>query len=217
MNSTPLISVCIPAYNGAEFIAHTIQSVLNQSFVDFELIVSDDRSSDDTVSIIKAFSDRRIKLIENAENLGLGGNWNRVLSLGLGKYVKLLCEDDLLHPQCLERQLQVLEHPVNKGVVLTLCARNVINERSQVILKPRRPRITGVVKGSKLITGSIRAGTNLIGEPAVGLFRREAMRKNEMCDPDNAFLSDLGLWSELLKWGDAFVDPACLEAFASPG
>jgi glycosyltransferase involved in cell wall biosynthesis len=213
MDSAPLISICIPAYNGANFIRATIQSVLNQSFTKFELVVSDDRSLDGTLAVVRGFKDPRIRLIENDKNLGLGGNWNRVLSSVLGKYVKLLCDDDLLHPRCLEKQVGILEAPGNQPAVLTVCNRNVINHRNEVVLKKRRPLASGLVGGRKLICRSIRRGTNLIGEPAVGLFRRDALKKKEMVDPRNPFLSDLSLWSELLRTGDAFVDPECLASF----
>jgi glycosyltransferase involved in cell wall biosynthesis len=213
MSSQPLVSVCVPSYNGAEFIGQTLQSVLDQSFADFELLVVDDLSSDDTVSIVRRFTDPRIKLIRNQSNLGLGGNWNHALSLKLGKYVKLLCEDDLLHPSCLARQVRVLESPGNEGVVLAICNREVINHRNEVVLKKRSPIAPGVVCGRELVRKSIRRGTNIIGEPAVGLFRGDALIKEEVCDPTNPFLSDLGLWAELLRHGDAFFDQEYLASF----
>lgn len=213
MNSRPLVSVCVPSYNGAEFIGETVQSVLNQSFVDFELIINDDDSSDNTLSIVKAFGDPRIRITRNDANLGMGRNWNRVLSSIMGKYVKLLCEDDLLHPRCLERQVRILEDPCNSQAILTICSRNVINHRNEVVLRRKPPIPSGIVGGRELIRRSIRTGTNLIGEPAVGMFRREAIRKEELVDPSNPFLSDLSLWAELLRAGDAFVDPECLASF----
>ena len=213
MSSQPFLSVCIPCYNGAPFIGGTIESVLNQSFKNFELVIADDHSSDETVSIVRLFRDPRIRLVQNEVNLGMGGNWNHVLSLGIGKYVKLLCEDDILRPGCLERQVSILENANNAQVVLTLCNRNVINHRNEVVLKKRRPIASGIVSGRELIRKSVRMGTNLIGEPAVGLFRRDAMRKKELCDPANPYLSDLSLWAELLRAGDAFIDPECLASF----
>lgn len=214
MSSRPLVSVCIPSYNGAAFIGQTIQSVLNQTFTNFELIVCDDFSNDETVSVVKGFHDARIRVVQNERNLGLAGNWNKILSLELGKYVKLLCEDDLLHPDCLSRQVQVLENSAYSGVVLTFCDRDVINDRDEVVLASRkRGKSPGLRDGVELIRASIRVGTNLIGEPVVALFRREAIKSSVMCNPANAFLSDLNLWAELLRSGDAFFDPTCLASF----
>src|SRR5258708_29446213 len=111
MSSQPSVSVCIPCYNGELFIGRTIESVLQQTFTDFELVLVDDNSTDATVAVIEKFADPRIRLVRNPVNLGMGANSNRALSLGLGRYVKLLCEDDVLHPRCLERPVAVLEDP----------------------------------------------------------------------------------------------------------
>jgi glycosyltransferase involved in cell wall biosynthesis len=218
VSQQPLISVCIPCYNGAEFLGHTLESVLVQTFTDFELVVADDKSTDDTVSVIKGFTDRRIKFTENGCNLGMGLNWNQVLSRSVGKYVKLLCEDDVLHPECLARQAEILQNPANSGVVLAVCNRKVINAEDKVILSRGIPFRSGLVSGAKLIRKSVRWGSNLIGEPAVAMFRRKALEPTTSCDVSNPYLSDLSLWAQLLKHGDAFLDDQYLAAFRiSPG
>ncbi|HZR18225.1 MAG TPA: glycosyltransferase family 2 protein [Verrucomicrobiae bacterium] len=217
MSSQPLVSVCIPCYNGAPFIARTVESVLNQTFTNFELVLADDKSTDETLAVIETFTDPRMKVVRNPANLGMGNNWNHVLSLGVGKYVKLLCEDDLLHPSCLEHQVSILEDSRNSAVVLTVCNRNIVNSRGQIVLGPRHSLQPGVSTGRQLIKKCLRAGSNIIGEPAVGLFRREAMTKREMCDPCNPYLSDLSLWAEILRRGDAFVDSEVLASFRVSG
>src|SRR6267154_4200111 len=96
MSSGPLISICIPAYNNEHFIGSTLESVLHQTCSNFEIIVTDDHSTDRTISVVKKFGDRRIRLVENQANLGIAGNWNKALSLATGKYVKVMGADDLL-------------------------------------------------------------------------------------------------------------------------
>ena len=209
----PLISVCIPCYNGAEFLGRTLAGVLGQTFADFEVVLADDRSTDETISVISRFTDPRIRLIRNERNLGLGLNWSNVLSQSVGKYVKLLCEDDLLHPECLARQLAILESPSNSRVALAVCNRKVINSQDEVILSGRLGFPSGLVSGPSLIRKSVRWGSNLIGEPAVGLFRRQALERITMWDASNSYLCDLALWAELLKHGDAFLDDNQLAAF----
>lgn len=213
MHSQPRISVCIPSYNSEEFIAATLESVLSQTFTDFEVVIADDKSSDHTISIIKSFNDPRIRLTENEQNLGLGENWNKVLSCARGEYVKLLGDDDVLYPECLSRQIAVLEHPANASVILTVCNRNVINARNEVVMRRRFPFGPGLVSGRKLIRNSIRWGSNLIGEPVAGLFRRRQLNQVATCDPSNPYVIDLALWAELLKHGDAFIDADYLAAF----
>jgi glycosyltransferase involved in cell wall biosynthesis len=213
MGSQPLISVCLPAYNNEGFIAPTLESVLSQTWSDFEIIVTDDKSSDRTVAVVEKFADPRVRLLRNEVNLGMGGNWNKALSCARGKYVKLLCGDDVLYPECLQRQVEVLEAPSNQDVALALCGSNVISEDDRVVLRRKCHFGPGRVAGRQLILGCVRWGTNLIGEPAVGLFRRELAGKSGGFDGSNPYLIDLAFWAELLKRGDAFIDPSRLAAF----
>lgn len=191
----------------------TLQSVLRQEFKDFEVVIVDDASSDRTIAILENFDDPRIRLSKNERNLGMGENWNKVVSRARGKYVKLLCGDDLLHPHCLERQVSALESAANSKAVLAICGREVINSRGNVVLRRKLPFRSGLVAGKEMVQNSVRWGSNLIGEPAVGLFRREILAKNVTYDPSNPYLIDLGFWAELLRYGDAFVDRDCLASF----
>ena len=208
-----MVSVCVPSYNGAAFIRQTIHSVLEQSFTNFELVVVDDKSTDETISIVRGISDPRLRVIESSMNLGLGANWNKALASVLGKYVKLLCQDDVLHSDCLERQVAILEHVRHEGIVLAVCNRNVINSSGRVVVKPRRVLRRGVLNGRHLIQACVRHGQNFIGEPVVGLFRRDALTLKEVCDPANPYMSDVSLWAEVLRHGDAWFDPCCMASF----
>lgn len=212
----PLTSICVPAYNSARFIGATLESILAQTYADFEIIITDDRSTDDTVSVVKRFSDSRIRLIENEVNLGIGGNWNKALSHAKGKYVKLMGGDDLIYPECIQRQVEQLEAPANAGAVLAICNSDVINISGKVVIRRNRLK-HGLAKGQQLIRDCVRWGTNLIGEPVVGLFRREVLARSGMYDASNPYWLDLIFWAELLKHGDAFLDSNRLAAFRISG
>lgn len=101
----PKVSVGIPVYNGGKFIADTIESVLNQTFQDFELIISDNASTDATEEICRAYATQHecIRYYRNTVNLGLSRNFNRVFQLAKGEYVKLMAADDLCAPEFLEQ------------------------------------------------------------------------------------------------------------------
>src|SRR6185436_1837830 len=90
----PVVSVGVPTYRGAAFVGQAIESVLNQTFRDFELIIVDDASLDETASIIGRYHDPRIRFFRNPHNLGPEGNWNRCLDEATGRYFKLLPQDD---------------------------------------------------------------------------------------------------------------------------
>jgi glycosyltransferase involved in cell wall biosynthesis len=111
MKEQPLISVLTTAYNREQFIAECIESVLASTYTNFELIIVDDRSSDNTVNIARSFEkkDKRIKVYENERNLGDYQNRNKAASYAKGKYLKYVDSDDTLNPDGLEyivKQLQ---------------------------------------------------------------------------------------------------------------
>jgi GT2 family glycosyltransferase len=115
--STIHASVCIPTYNGAEFIAEAIQSVLTQSFTDFELLVVDDHSSDNTLDIVRSFADSRLSIHQNEKRLGIPRNWNHCLALAQGEYVCLFHQDDVMMPENLERKIKILAADVSINFV----------------------------------------------------------------------------------------------------
>jgi hypothetical protein len=106
----------------------------------------------------------------------------------MGKYVKLLCEDDLRNPNCLARQVAVLEGAANSRALLAICDRIVINRRDEVVLNRKLRQPAGLNDGSDLIRKSIRSGTNYIGEPAVGLFKQGALFPLAEFDSANPYL-----------------------------
>jgi glycosyltransferase involved in cell wall biosynthesis len=205
MNGIPLVSICIPAYNSAKFIGSTITSILNQTFREFEIIITDDCSTDYTVNVVRSFSDPRIYCIVNEHRLGIGRNWNKAISLAKGKYVKLVCGDDILYPDCLSEQLKILEDPGYNDIVLVTGSKHVIDEQDNIIMTKRFTGRTGRWNGPKVIHRSIRFGTNILGEPAGGLFRREVMKSSGLFDDSNIYLIDLDFWSRILLHGDIFI------------
>jgi glycosyltransferase involved in cell wall biosynthesis len=210
-SSVPLISVCIPAYNNEAFIGAAIESVLNQTFADFELVVVDDRSTDETLERIRAFRDPRIRIVENERNLGHEGNWNKALREGRGRFVKILPGDDLLRPRCLERQLAAFEDPAAEMVALVACTRDIIDAKGRKIMRRRYPGAGGPIPGLEAVRRCVRAGTNLIGEPAAVLMRAGLISRAGAFDGTNLYVIDLDFWARLLLQGSLFVihEPHC--------
>ena len=103
----PLISICVPVYNGVTTLEQTIRSILQQTESDFEILIQDNQSTDETPALIERLAslDARIFQAANATNLGMVGNWNTVMSRARGTFVMLLSADDLLTPRFLERAL----------------------------------------------------------------------------------------------------------------
>lgn len=109
LSSTPLVTLGIPAYNAEKFIGWAIKSVLNQTFKDFELIITDDGSTDRTVEIAKSFKDDRIIVISDGENHGISYRLNQQIDLARGKYFARMDADDIMFPDRIDNQIKYME------------------------------------------------------------------------------------------------------------
>jgi glycosyltransferase involved in cell wall biosynthesis len=107
--SGPTFTICLPAYNAALVIGDTIRSVLAQTWQDFEVVVVDDCSTDDTERAVRSFGDDRIRYYRNSANLGLPGNLTKCAELARGEYLYLLGNDDILSPVALDRTKAAFE------------------------------------------------------------------------------------------------------------
>lgn len=208
----PTVSVCIPAYNAARFIDEAVRSVLEQTFDDFELVVVDDASGDGTVERIEAYRDNRIRIFRNPENIGAAANWNRAVGLARGRFVKILCSDDVLRPGALSRQVKILEaHP---GVALAAGRRDIVDETGRVLIRGRGlGRLRGVVPGHEALKATVRSGTNLFGEPACVLLRREFMARCGAFSASRQYMIDLDYWCRMLRFGPLFAQEETVAAF----
>lgn len=212
--SPSLVSVCIPTYRGATFLAATIDSVLRQSYPHFELWIIDDNSPDNTQEVVSSFSDPRIKYIRNTQNLGPEGNWNKCFELAQGKYFKLLPHDDLLALNCLEAQVAILEEDSAGEIALVFGSREIIDPEGRVIMTRGLPGAKpGRIKSPALIKRTIRSGANLIGEPGNGLFRRSLVANTGLYDAKYPYLVDLDYWFRILMHGDAFYTATRTSSF----
>jgi glycosyltransferase involved in cell wall biosynthesis len=205
----PRISVLIPTYNYACFLAEAVESVLMQDFQDFELLIVDDCSSDNTSQVVKPFCDRdaRVHFSVNSTNLGMVNNWNHCLKRARGEYVKFLFGDDKLSdPQALGKLITLLRN--NPSAVLAASARTILDEKSRVtdIWRPLRE---GCHNGRSIIAACLTGCENLIGEPSAVLFRNKDGHRGF----DSQFLQivDIEMWFHLLENGNlAYTrEPLC--------
>jgi len=217
--SAPLVSVCIPAYKGAVHLPATIDSVLGQTLGDFELIVIDDHSPDATAEVVSQFKDPRIRCLRNPSNLGPEGNWNRCLREARGRYFKLLPQDDLLYPDTLRRQVDVLDVDKDESIAIVFGARNIIDADGRVLMRRGYRRAgDGVVRSRDLLRWCVRLGGNLIGEPGGVLLRKSLADRVGGFSARFPYVIDLEYWSRLLAHGAGYYLADPVVAFrVSPG
>ena len=119
MADTPILSVLMPVFNSERFVAEAIESILKQTFKDFELLILDDASTDNCLEIIEDFKrkDSRIKVFQNEKNLGVVESRNKLINLSKGKYIAWLDSDDIALPNRFEKQIKFLEDHPEIGMV----------------------------------------------------------------------------------------------------
>ena len=125
------VSICIPTYNRAASLAKTIRAMLDQTFSDWEMIVCDDASVDDTQAVVRSFKDDRIRYLHNQENVGLYANWNRCLKESRGEYVSIYHDHDTYLPTIVEKSVALLEKYPSASFVHT--ASLVIDKQDNAI------------------------------------------------------------------------------------
>ncbi|ARU50510.1 glycosyl transferase [Cellulosimicrobium cellulans] len=210
---SPRVSVVVPAYNNGDYIAATMRSVLDQTFDDFELVVADHSSTDDTWEQLQAFADDpRVRLVRTEAGGGARRNWNRVSELARGELIKLVCGDDLVHPTMLARQVAAID-AAGPGAVLVASQRDLVDARGDVFVRARGlGDLDGVVDGAEALRATVRSGTNLFGEPACVLMRTDALRRAGWWQ-DLRYYIDAGSYAHVMVQGQVVALRESLASF----
>jgi len=136
----PLVSVIIPAYNNAEYLGDAIESVLQQTYSNLELIIVNDASPDDTVRVIRGYDDSRIRYIVHEHNKGLSAARNTGIQAAMGEFIALLDGDDYFHPEKLRLHMEFMEK--NSDIGATYNARFELSHSAKTIRAIWRPPLT---------------------------------------------------------------------------
>lgn len=192
----PAVSVCIPVFNGAAFIHECIQSVLSQSFEDFELLIVDNASTDNTIEICSAFSDARIRIHYGTLNIGAHGNFKKCFELACGELVILLPCDDLLEPGCLAALASPLLAKPQAG--LAFGRTRVINSAGDTLSEPCFAE-SGFLNPEQAL-GFIVTNFNPVQHPLVrrsSYFQQGGFQKKYGC------FFDIQLWIKIACYSEA--------------
>jgi glycosyltransferase involved in cell wall biosynthesis len=177
----PSVSICLPVLNGERYLEKAIESAVAQTFTDFELLIADDGSSDSSWEIASRYAqqDKRIVAWKNEKTFGLFGNYNLCSSRASGRYIKFFAQDDIFHPNLVQRLFNVMEE--NPSVSLVASARcpidangkpvQLITEADKRCAKPFMQ--DAVLNSSNAISSILREGINWLGEPSSQMFRAE--------------------------------------------
>lgn len=201
-NNLPLVSVCIPAYNNADYISETIDCILNQTYKNIELVICEDHSTDKTVEVIQSYSDPRVKLFLNEKNLGMSGNWNNCLNHCTGEFIKLICADDMLANDALEKEVMALiNHP---SAVMSESDTQFRDLQGNTKGSYTRYKKSGLVDG-KVIARAGLFSRNLFGAPLNNTFRRSVLEQVHGFDPSFKYILDYDFWVSVACLGDVYI------------
>lgn len=206
------VSICIPCYNEEKYIRETIDSVLAQTYKNFTLHVVDNNSTDKTLEIVRSIKDKRIRIHKNKRNIGMFGNMNRCLGIAKTGYLKILCADDVLMNQCLQKQVEALN--THSHVVMTYNKNSIINAKGKKLFTRTAFSSNTKIDGHLLIKKILTSGRNPIGEPSTILFKAEVAAKHMLLFKTSfLYVGDLDMWINILRYGDAYYINETLNSF----
>jgi glycosyltransferase involved in cell wall biosynthesis len=220
----PLVSVCIPTYNGQAFLRKCLDSVLAQTFPDFEILVIDDQSRDDTMNILVEYKkrDRRIRVERNPRNLGLARNWNRCVEMARGDWIKFVFQDDIIAPTSLNEMIAAAD----SSAEMVVCRRDIIFDETTEYLRGSYLKYLDKISLENIFRGKDHIpsdefcdavidhlGLNFIGEPTCTLLNRSLFYRFGMFNPHLIQICDLEFWIRVaVNVGLAYV-PETLATF----
>jgi glycosyltransferase involved in cell wall biosynthesis len=216
----PEVSVCMPIFNGERFLREAIESVLGQNWADFELIIVDDASTDDSLNVASSFKDPRLRLYRNEVTAGMPGNWNVALSRVTGRYVKFLFQDDILYLDCISTMVAALKRHETTGFVFS---RRDIEELDGLRAEWFYPHLKDLqsplrgsrhlqpfIQGMQFLEECVRSGGlyfNYVAEPSFVMFDAKLIQRVGYFSDNLRQNADYEYWLRLMMVSDAcFID-----------
>jgi len=199
----PLVSICLPTYNGSARIGEALESALAQTYEPVEIVVCDNASTDDTLAVVRSFADRRIRVERGGRNVGLAGNHNRCVLTARGQLIKFLHDDDVLFPNCVQRMVDLFRSSDRLGLVFS--------PRDVLLAAPDRTDVQSrdwVARYGTLHDGFARLdpvndGPSLVGQ-YLSRFMADGFRENWFGEPSvvmvkRACFDSVGFFNERLR------------------
>jgi len=179
----------MPVYNGEKYLKEAIESILSQSYTDFEFLIINDGSTDNSVKIIKSFSDNRIHLIDNEKNLGQPESYNKGINLACGEYIAIMHSDDFSLPDRIKKQVEFMDANPSIGISGTW-VKIVQNDMSEICKLPIDPDLVKIHLLSYCP----------LFHPSVIMRKKLLTRNNLFYDPSYNSAEDYELWVRASKY-----------------
>lgn len=195
---SPKVTVLMSIYNGQKYLRQAINSILGQTFKDFEFLIINDGSTDRSVEIVQSYKDSRIRLVHNDQNIGLTKSLNRGLELAQGEYTARMDVDDVSLPKRLEKQAQYLD--TNPEVCVIGCWWRAIDDNDAFLSCVHLP-----VHSYECAFMMFEKGEQPVGHPCV-MYRTAEIRRLGGYNPEYCVTQDAELWFRVNAYGHSFAN-----------
>ena len=205
------ILVFVPTYNSEKYLRQCLDSVLQQTFQDWQCVISDDSSSDKSVEIAREYEkmDSRFKVLTHDKNVGAANNWNRAKENNNSFATKILCADDYLLKDALKEQLNILQR---NQTAIVFSERDIVFPSGKK-LHPRLPKYASNISFNDAFKFYIHLGRNIFGEPVTALFRTDLFVKSEGFYPKFEYSLDTSGYMAIARGQDVTFDSSVVGAF----
>jgi glycosyltransferase involved in cell wall biosynthesis len=214
--SDPLVSIVIPVFNGLPYLREAYASVLAQTYRTVEVVLVDGGSTDGSDAWMRTLGENEpFPVVTDFLPPGTtaAANWTRATELGTGDFIKLLCQDDVLYPDAIAKQVQLLL--ALPSTTMAVGQRDIISASGKVVYRNRgcAGLRDGEMKGSAALRVAYEKAINVFGEPVAVLFRGGAIRANLPWTDTHPFMLDLEMYTRVLSDSDVAVERGAVGAF----
>lgn len=204
----PLVTIAIPTFNRASWLRDCVVAALAQSYKNFEIVVSDNASTDETGEMLREFHDPRLRVVRQERNIGLIPNWNACLAEAKGDYIVFVSDDDRVAPWLLERCIALLRLDPQIPIVIALSDVHFVAE-AQTWRAPPSPTLrAGICDGADILHEFLK--DRISATMCSIVFRTNRLRARGGLSVDLPYAGDMASWAPLLLEGKAgFINESC--------
>lgn len=209
----PLVSVVVPVFNGMPHLVPLTESILAQTYENLEIVFSEGGGSDESIDYLNTLDDPRVRVVHQPKGTSAAGNWTAVTNEAKGEFTKLVCQDDLLMPDAIAKQVQDLQ--VDPSAVMAIAQRDIVDAKGNTLYRNRG--LSGLkgtrLQGADVIKAAYLLGGNPIGEPLAVLFRTESLKAAMPWRDDNPLMLDLNTYAAVAPSGNVAIRHESIGAF----
>ena len=215
MTVPPPVSIVVPVFNGMPHLVDLTKSLLAQTYAHLEIVFTEGGGTDGSADYLASITDPRVRLLHMPKGTSAAENWTAATMAATGEFTKLICQDDLITPDAIAKQVEDLQrHP---DAVMAIAKRDIVDAKGNVQFTGRGlaglPKRQTTIPGEALIRTCYLQGTNVIGEPLAVLFRTKELKEAMPWSDANPLMLDLSTYQKVAPHGSVVLRRESVGAF----